>query len=233
MASDEAELILFSSREDLLLTERCFIMILCALLSLVAAAEGEAPMIVSTETPTEHIKTLTPSDFDNGLIKDAEQPWLVVFHYPRCSHCVRFKPVLAKLVASGMPDGFGVGEVNCMEHQPFCRAMRVLSVPTLLLFKDKAIYLYSGNRSFDGVVAFLEGGFARVKTHTTRWQTLGGAFGEAVQIVWEEVGDLVRHGPLAIKAMLGAFVLLFVGVIAAGVYIFFNSRRGVSKEKLA
>lgn len=210
-----------------------------ALVFVFLSANGkEDPAPARAHPPASSAKAvvdLTSDTFESTVNHGLDTPWLVVFHSPKCSHCVNFKPSLATIAAAGPSKGFSVGEVNCQAEKGLCELMRVGSLPTLLLLKDNSTYTYQGRRTVGGVLGFIEGGFATAKLPNapTRPPTVMGAFREAVQIVREELSDLAFYGSLPARMLLLFFALLFASMIGMIAYVCADAMRPSPKlEKL-
>ena len=121
-----------------------------------------------------------------GLDLDAESlaaaleqaaPLFVKFEAPWCGHCKRLSPVWDSLLELDL-DGARLGTVDCtrQEAEGACRQYGVTSYPTLLLFSDGLIKLFSGERSLPELSRFARGGFRQAPDHVP--QPLPPAAGE-------------------------------------------------------
>ena len=121
-----------------------------------------------------------------GLDLDAESlavaleqatPLFVKFEAPWCGHCKRLSPVWDSLLELDL-DGARLGTVDCtrQEAEGVCRQYGVTSYPTLLLFSDGLIKLFSGERSLPELSRFARGGFRQAPDHVP--QPLPPAAGE-------------------------------------------------------
>ena len=110
-----------------------------------------------------------------GLDLDAESmaaaleqatPLFVKFEAPWCGHCKRLSPVWDSLIELDL-DGARLGTVDCtrQEAEGACRQYGVASYPTLLLFSDGLIKLFSGERSLPELSRFARGGFRQAPDH--------------------------------------------------------------------
>src|SRR4051794_23597702 len=88
----------------------------------------EAPSVSSS------IVTLTDSTFDEE-IKGASEPVLVDFWAEWCGPCKMIAPVLEE-IAGDTQGKLRIGKVNVDENLDIARRFEVLSIPTLILFKD-------------------------------------------------------------------------------------------------
>ncbi len=78
------------------------------------------------------IVTLNQSDFDEAISGDT--PILVDFWAEWCGPCKVIAPVLEEIAEEH--DGFTIGKLN-VDHNPDAAAAHdVMSIPTLILFKD-------------------------------------------------------------------------------------------------
>jgi len=81
-------------------------------------------------------KTLTFTDagFDQDVL-NSEVPVLVDFWAPWCGPCRAMSPTVDAL-ATELDGKIKVGKMNTDENQSTAMRFRVMSIPTLLLFKD-------------------------------------------------------------------------------------------------
>jgi thioredoxin 1 len=78
------------------------------------------------------IKTLNDGMFNDAI--SAEKPILVDFWAEWCGPCRVIAPVLEEIAKES--DGFDIGKLN-VDHNPQAAAAHdVMSIPTLILFKD-------------------------------------------------------------------------------------------------
>jgi thioredoxin 1 len=78
--------------------------------------------------------TLTEQTFDEE-IKGSEQAVLVDFWAEWCGPCKMIAPILDE-IAKDNRDTLRIGKVNIDENLDLARRFEVMSIPTLILFKD-------------------------------------------------------------------------------------------------
>jgi thioredoxin 1 len=80
------------------------------------------------------VKTLTDATFDTE-VKDAGTPLIVDFWAPWCGPCRMVGPVIDE-IAQEHGDKITVGKVNVDENPSIAQKFGIMSIPTIILFKD-------------------------------------------------------------------------------------------------
>jgi thioredoxin 1 len=81
-----------------------------------------------------HVIELTVSNFEEQVLK-SDKPFLVDFWASWCGPCHAVSPIVDK-IAEEKADSLKVGKVNVDEQNIIAQQYRVMSIPTLILFKD-------------------------------------------------------------------------------------------------
>ena len=80
------------------------------------------------------IQTLTSSTFDE-TVQAATEPVIVDFWAEWCGPCKMIAPTLAE-IASEQKGKLAIGKLNVDDNPDTARRFDVMSIPTLLVFKD-------------------------------------------------------------------------------------------------
>ena len=98
-------------------------------------------------------KVFTTDNFETEVL-NAEKPVLVDFWATWCGPCRRQAPVVEELAEAG----YEVGKVDVDQNMALAQQFRVVSIPTLILFKDGTeVKRFVGLTSKDELKAALEG----------------------------------------------------------------------------
>ena len=82
----------------------------------------------------QHPVTVTDASFDADVLK-AEGPVLVDFWAPWCGPCRMVAPVLDQ-ISDELGSQITIAKVNVDENQGIAGSLGIMSIPTLMLYKD-------------------------------------------------------------------------------------------------
>jgi len=77
---------------------------------------------------------LNRDNYDEEVLK-AEKPVIVDFWGPQCGPCLALMPAVEKL-EEDLKGKIKVGKVNASENRMLCAKLRVLGLPTFLVYKE-------------------------------------------------------------------------------------------------
>ena len=100
-------------------------------------------------------KAITTADFES-VISSSEKPVLVDFWASWCGPCRALAPVIDQ-ISQEMADKLTVYKCNVDEEPDLATQFRIVSIPTLILFKGgKPVHTVVGNMPKPALVAELE-----------------------------------------------------------------------------
>ena len=98
-------------------------------------------------------KEITTANFETEVLK-SEKPVLIDFWATWCGPCMRQGPVVEELAE----EGYAVGKVDVDQNMALAQQFRVVSVPTLILFKNGTeVQRFVGLTSKEELKSALEG----------------------------------------------------------------------------
>ena len=98
-------------------------------------------------------KIITSENFETEILK-SEKPILVDVWATWCGPCMRQGPVVEELAQ----EGYSVGKVDVDQEPGLAQQFKIMSIPTLLIFKDgKEVQRFIGLTPKDTLRKFLEG----------------------------------------------------------------------------
>ena len=103
---------------------------------------------------TMAVITITKDNFEVEVLH-AAVPVVVDFWAAWCGPCRMMEPVLSELAETA--DGFKVGKINVDEQPDLAAKFNIMSIPTLLIFKDGAVFKQSvGVKSQQAILDMME-----------------------------------------------------------------------------
>ena len=98
-------------------------------------------------------KEITVENFETEVLK-SEKPILIDFWATWCGPCMRQGPIVEALAE----EGYAVGKVDVDQNMALAQQFRVVSIPTLILFKNGAeVQRFVGLTSKEDLKNALEG----------------------------------------------------------------------------
>ena len=101
-------------------------------------------MVTGKEDSKMAVKTITSENFEQEVLK-AEKTVLIDFWAEWCGPCRMLSPVVDQ-VAEEMGDQIIVGKVNVDEQPVLAQKFNIMSIPTLLVFKNGSVVQTSVSR---------------------------------------------------------------------------------------
>ena len=101
------------------------------------------------------VVTITKDNLKTEVL-ESERPVLLDFWAPWCGPCRMVSPVVDEIAAEN--EGFKVGKVNVDEEEELARQFRVMSIPTLIVFREgRAVTSSVGAKPKAAILKMLEG----------------------------------------------------------------------------
>lgn len=98
--------------------------------------------------------TLTKDNFDQEVLK-SDRPVLVDFWASWCGPCMALAPTIDEIAEE--QNGIKVGKVNVDDEGELARQFRVMSIPTLMVFKDgELVRREVGGRSKEEILEMID-----------------------------------------------------------------------------
>lgn len=101
------------------------------------------------------VLTITNQNFEAEVLT-SKQPVLIDFWAPWCGPCRMVSPIVDEIAEE--QDSVKVGKINVDEQPELAQAFSVMSIPTLMVFKDgKVINKSVGAKSKAAILEMLKG----------------------------------------------------------------------------
>ncbi len=101
------------------------------------------------------VKTITASNFEAEVLH-SNKPVLVDFWASWCGPCRMLSPVIDELAESDLKDTAVVGKINVDEEAELAQRFGVMSIPTLIVFKNgKAVNKSVGAKSRSAILQMI------------------------------------------------------------------------------
>lgn len=127
-----------------------------------------------------------------------------------CGHCKKLTPVWDQLAASGKVGDVNIGRVDMTVHKSFAKKYAIQAFPTLLFFSKhgKKIYRYSGSRTYDALLSFVQGGWKSTEEYDPTKQPPPKPRRTMLQVLYETI--VANWKVSAVVGCLILFMLVFV-----------------------
>lgn len=100
---------------------------------------------------------VTESNFETE-VKNSSRPVVIDFWAPWCMPCKQFAPTLEE-VSGEYGDKVTVGKIDIDENKALAMKYKVLSIPTVVMFKDgEAVQRHSGVMAADELKSWIDQG---------------------------------------------------------------------------
>ncbi|ORM39560.1 Protein disulfide isomerase-like 2-3 [Babesia sp. Xinjiang] len=116
-----------------------------------------APKRKEPTKPAGHPISLTEAEFNNKVLNDTYNQWLIMFFAPWCGHCKALEPEWRRMAT--IADQVKIGSVDATVHSALAQRYGVKGYPTIVLLAQgskvpaKAIE-YRGPRKAEDILAF-------------------------------------------------------------------------------
>ncbi|KAL7721762.1 Protein disulfide isomerase [Entamoeba marina] len=95
---------------------------------------------------------ITPSTFT----EETQNPIIIKFYTPWCSHCISLEPVFNELSNEDHPYRFG--SINCQTYEPFCVSQGIKGFPVIRIYSSGVLErVQEGPRDIENLRRFLRG----------------------------------------------------------------------------
>eukprot|EP00898_Chlorokybus_atmophyticus_P000319 jgi/Chlat1/1288/Chrsp118S01727 len=152
---------------------------------------------------------LTADDFERRTQASTGQTagvWFIEFYAPWCGHCQRLAPVWESL-ARELEGQVVVARVDCDSNKAIGRRFKASldGFPTLVLFRDRAMYPYEGPRKLEALVAFAKGGYASASALPVPSE--GSGLVESIRAQFDQLPALVKSAIMLLPVFIAIPIL--------------------------
>lgn len=103
----------------------------------------------------EAVYTLTADNFEESVLNEVKQPWLVEFYAPWCGHCQKLEPEW-EAAAKELKGRVKLGKVDATVEEELAAKYKIESFPTIKIFYFGAVDPYQGPRQAKEIVEWAE-----------------------------------------------------------------------------
>ncbi|RDD38578.1 DnaJ-like protein subfamily C member 10 [Trichoplax sp. H2] len=107
------------------------------------------------ESATTRVVNLNPQYFQYQVI-GGKGMWFVDYFAPWCPPCKMLIPEWRKASKLISSSSVNFGTVDCTIHHELCRQMNIRSYPSTIFYNGSSVNIFSGDRSADNLVDFIE-----------------------------------------------------------------------------
>jgi thiol-disulfide isomerase/thioredoxin len=142
--------------------------------------------------------------------------FVVEFYAPWCRHCQLFQESFNQVGQKLSERGFAVGKVDASTNAALSARFDVIHIPTIFLYRNGALWRYSGNLNTDAVVEFATEGFKTTTPLPLTTSPMGplGLFKGLVMRAGVSVMDILKLLTKSFGLSEWASYLLIVGGLA-------------------
>ena len=107
------------------------------------------------------VVVLTDANFEKFL-SDSKKPVFLKLYAPWCGHCKKMAPEYVKVAKMAKEQGkdYVFAEIDCSVHTKAKTFFNASGFPTLILYNNNVKESYSGERTAEGILSFLNKKFS-------------------------------------------------------------------------
>eukprot|EP01095_Lingulamoeba_sp_RSL-Kostka_P010620 TRINITY_DN385_c2_g2_i1.p1 TRINITY_DN385_c2_g2~~TRINITY_DN385_c2_g2_i1.p1 ORF type:complete len:395 (-),score=119.82 TRINITY_DN385_c2_g2_i1:67-1251(-) len=96
---------------------------------------------------------LTDESFEETTKEGA---WFIEFYAPWCNHCKSLTPVWEELAHVSSEKDINIAKVDITKNTVLKERFKVVSMPSIILYIDGGVIIYTGTRKLDNFVEFID-----------------------------------------------------------------------------